>query len=183
MAGTPIFTQSFLNFLRFRSRYPDLLVRKVGAFLLLTLRDLHQVGVLHGDIKPSNIIKYAEKNGQLQDRFCLIDFSHAKVVGPNGWPVLIGGAHGTLPFMSTGAMIGDPLTPLDDLESLAYTLFYLVLGSLPWTNYEKNLHDILLGNIIMAGKMNFSWCQECISNAKKLDIPLLQMHFSYLPSF
>jgi serine/threonine protein kinase len=90
-------------------------VREIGAFLLLVLHDLHQIRVLHGDIKPFNIIRCSKREKKLRDRCCLIDFGHAKIAGSNGWPIDIEVPHGTLASMSTGAMDGQPLTPLDDL--------------------------------------------------------------------
>jgi len=41
---------------------------------------------------------------------------------------------GTALFASVNAHSGNELSRKDDIESLVYTLIYLVLGTLPWKN-------------------------------------------------
>jgi serine/threonine protein kinase len=117
-------------------------------------------------ISNQQISFIVRKKRETSMSICLIDFGHAKIIESNGWSIDIQGAHGTLAFMSTGAMAGKPLTPLDDLESLAYTLFYLVTKTLPWCFENDNSECMaVMGIKVMVEKMNPLWCQRCIEFA------------------
>lgn len=51
---------------------------------------------------------------------------------------------GTLPFTSINGQQGYALSCRDDLESLAYTIIYSVLGDLPWTRiFTRNKKAVL----------------------------------------
>ncbi|GAX77930.1 hypothetical protein CEUSTIGMA_g5372.t1 [Chlamydomonas eustigma] len=54
---------------------------------------------------------------------------HNKVAGP------VDRISGTLEFSSRGVLRGKPPQYKDDLESLAYCLAYLLVGSLPWSSF------------------------------------------------
>ncbi len=162
------------------SRLSNLGVRELGAAMLLVLRDLHRAGVLHGDVKPNNIVECKRENGR--KRYVLIDYSHAFMVGENGWPVQVKGMHGTVPFMSVNAMAGRSLTPLDDLESLAYTLFYLVSGGLPWFSEMPGAPGLMTVEV-MAAKLNNTWCDTLQERAKKIGWPQVAATLSLFREF
>lgn len=65
-------------------------------------------------------------------------------------------AIGTLPFASINSQRGDSQSRRDDLESLAYTIIYSVLGKLPWTGNSVRINKkaVLEKKIsIMAGEL------------------------------
>ncbi|KAH7339153.1 kinase-like domain-containing protein, partial [Rhizoctonia solani] len=111
----------------------------VAHQMIDALRCVHSHRLVHRDIKPDNIMLQSPENWQL----CLIDFGLTCCL-PSVTPVERsedrGPAHvfGTLPFASLNAHEkGSQLTFRDDLESLSYTLLWLLRGSLPWSHYAK----------------------------------------------
>jgi hypothetical protein len=55
---------------------------------------------------------------------------------------------GTALFASINAHRGQDLSRRDDIESLVYTLIYLVTGSLPWKNInikkKRERHQVIM---------------------------------------
>ncbi len=103
-------------------------VRALIVSAALTLRELHRLGVVHGDLKPANLIVPADDG----DRVVLIDFGLAH--GGLGAAAHVRG--GTLGFMppERQAMLlsGEalPPDPCADVYSLAVTLRCALAGSL-----------------------------------------------------
>jgi len=95
----------------------------VAYEVLLILKQVHCAGVIHRDVKPSHIV--FSKNGT----FLLIDFGVATTKTNK-----IGFA-GTVDYASMRSLLGLPPHAKDDLESLAYSLFFLAQGFLPWEDY------------------------------------------------
>ncbi len=96
--------------------------RAIAAQLLRALAYLHGRGVMHGDIKPANILVSDELVVKL------IDFNLAQVVGARA--VAAGGTPAYLPpERLTGART--QALPQDDLFALGVTLFQLLTGTLP----------------------------------------------------
>ena len=102
------------------------------------LETLHKRGMIHRDIKPENFCFGGEDS---PNQLYLIDFGLAKpYLDSNGahHPVTYGHSlTGTARYASVRALQGVEQSRRDDLESLAYSLIYLLKGSLPWQGLRE----------------------------------------------
>ena len=102
---------------------------------LSAVESLHARHFIHRDIKPSNFMVQADG---IPPTVSLIDFGLARLFrNPSTYlhiPYTMGHSIvGTLSFTSVNGQQGYSQSRRDDLESLAYTIIYLVRGDLPWT--------------------------------------------------
>ena len=115
------------------------------------LADIHKQNVIHGDIKPSNIL-WDDAN----DVVSLIDFGSAVR--------LPGGKHPrsyTPPYASPSCLAGHPPSKMDDVYALGVTIFELLAGkqqfpvSLDWDPSDNQIVEDLsarLQNLDVAGE-------------------------------
>ena len=127
---------------------PDAVI-PMGLTLASVLNRAHDAGVIHGDIKPSNI------GFQRDDTIKLLDFGVARLLGDRGFPVsrealLAPDADtrptgelsvpdsgtttrlfGTPAYLSPEALRGDPPDPTFDLWSLALVMYESLTGRNP----------------------------------------------------
>jgi serine/threonine protein kinase len=102
-------------------RLPDAVVAGYGLQLLSVLEAAHALGVVHRDVKPSNIIIAAG------DQAKLTDFGIAHTAGD---PRLTRtGVLGTQAYLAPELFESAPITPAADLWSLGATLFHAAQGS------------------------------------------------------
>ena len=93
--------------------------------VLSALSHAHHSGVLHRDVKPSNILIGAD------DRVKLTDFGIASLTADPGLTIT-GGTVGTLYYMSPEQMKALPLDGRADLYSVGVTLYEMVTGQVPF---------------------------------------------------
>ena len=101
--------------------------------LLNILEDIHRCGVVHRDVKPSNILI---GEGSNRKKVYLIDFDISSTLTAGPRPDAPHEFIGTKGFASRNAHKGGFLSRKDDLESLGFTLVYLYQGKLPWNNLK-----------------------------------------------
>lgn len=94
------------------------------AQLCRALEYLHARGILHRDVKPSNILVDPES-----DHLTLLDFGIAKAFGGNEERVLAG----TTGYVPPEAISGAPLDARADLYSVGIALYRLACGRLPFS--------------------------------------------------
>jgi len=71
------------------------------------LHRAHQLGIVHRDFKPDNIVIYPDDEGH--DQVKVLDFGIAKLVGALDEPVDVGESGELSSFTRTGAVLGTPL--------------------------------------------------------------------------
>ncbi|KZW03535.1 kinase-like protein, partial [Exidia glandulosa HHB12029] len=115
-------------------------VSKVATQMVDALEHLHSFGLVHRDIKPHNILfRSQEQDNDVS--ICLVDYGMVSKAAsdsdaPDRDPEPQSDIIGTLAYASLRAHVSCQLSYRDDLESLAYTLCSIALGSLPWEKYN-----------------------------------------------
>jgi len=110
------------------------LTMQIGQQILGILQSIHDLGLVHRDIKPDNFLL-----GLKAKHLYLIDFGFCKKYSVSDNPKTTTSLIGSPNYASINAHNCVELSRRDDLESLGYMLMYLHLGRLPWTN--DILHD------------------------------------------
>lgn len=113
------------------------LVNQLGSALAYA----HNQGVIHRDIKTSNVMFDNQGNGYL------VDFGIAKLMGAQSGLTGTGMAMGTPAYMPPEQWAGRDLTPAADQYALAVLVYAMITGRVPFeaaTPYEllhKHLHE------------------------------------------
>jgi casein kinase 1 len=104
----------------------------VGLQMVDRVEYLHRNEVIHGDVKPSNFLV---GRGKHRHKVYLTDFELSVPFMRNGKHIpeeFRDKFNGSLRFSSRAANSRLSLSRRDDLESLLYSLIFLVKGELPW---------------------------------------------------
>jgi serine/threonine protein kinase len=125
-------------------------VERYAAQIAGALAFAHQQGVIHGDLKGSNIIVTPEGNIKLLD-FGLgrrIPRSGMAEVTSSCLPLAEGGATaGTLPYLAPEVLRGSPTSLQSDVWALGVLLYQMATGELPFrgaTPFELSV-EIMVG--------------------------------------
>lgn len=115
------------------------IIGQVGS----ALGHAHSRGLVHRDVKPSNILLDQDGNA------LLTDFGIAKIVEATTFFTQTGGIIGTPAYMSPEQIRAEPLDGRSDLYSLGIVLFEMTTGRPPFSAetppaiFVKHLHDPL----------------------------------------
>jgi serine/threonine protein kinase len=120
---------------------------KIGVYLINLIQNIHEKGLVHRDIKPDNFLFGLDDTSKIY----IIDFGFCKsYVGDDKHIPMkkTDNLIGSRTYASINAHNFDEISRRDDLESLCYTLIYLVLGKLDWQmNSSYNYEHPKLANI------------------------------------
>jgi Protein kinase domain len=125
-------SQALDQLLTVERRLLPLRAGRIGQQLLSALAHAHSAGVLHRDVKPSNVLIANERSGgALEERAVLTDFGIAQFEGD---PRLTqtGMVMGSPGFTAPERIRGGDATPASDLWSLGATLYAAVEGRGPY---------------------------------------------------
>ncbi|XP_019194625.1 PREDICTED: casein kinase 1-like protein HD16 isoform X2 [Ipomoea nil] len=113
------------------------------------LEKMHSRGYVHGDVKPENFL-LGPPGTPAEKKLFLVDLGLA-----TRWRDATSGQHvdydqrpdvfrGTVRYASVHAHLGRTSSRRDDLESLAYTLIFLLRGRLPWQGFQGDNKGFLV---------------------------------------
>lgn len=125
------------------------MVACIAVEAIAILERLHAKGFVHGDVKPENFLLGAVGT-VTEKKLYLVDLGLA-----TRWKDALCGTHveydqrpdvfrGTVRYASVHAHLGRTASRRDDLESLAYTLLFLLRGRLPWQGYQGDNKGFLV---------------------------------------
>ncbi|KAF8023218.1 hypothetical protein BT93_F0658 [Corymbia citriodora subsp. variegata] len=153
------------------------------------LEKLHSKGYIHGDIKPSNFLLGPPGTPE-KKRLFLIDLGLA-----TRWQDPSTGLHikynqtpddfrGTVRFASVHAQLGRTSSRRNDLESLVYTLVYLIRGHLPWQRHQffQGVSKTLVCKQKMATPPE-TLCETCPEPYLQLTAFVLNLKFDEEPNY
>ena len=108
------------------------LLRRVLVPLLDAIEFAHRRGVLHGDIKPANVLV---DPAAAPPRVALADFGHGGPIPEDLDASMLSRSNpeslATLPYMAPERLSGTPASPASDVYALGVLLFEVLTGRLP----------------------------------------------------
>jgi serine/threonine-protein kinase len=110
------------------------------------LHAAHEVGILHRDLKPENIMIVAGPDGP--ERAVVMDFSLATALqmSPEAHKLTATGiVVGTPEFMSPEQLRGLPLDARSDIYSLAFIVYEVLTGQLPFEGRIQ--HEVMIARL------------------------------------
>ncbi|KAH1066444.1 hypothetical protein J1N35_031431 [Gossypium stocksii] len=151
------------------------------------LEKMHSRGYVHGDVKPENFL-LGPTGTPNEKKLFLVDLGLA-----TRWRDSSTGLHveydqrpdvfrGTVRYASVHAHLGRTCSRRDDLESLAYTLIFLLRGRLPWQGYQGENK----GFLVCKKKMSTSpeaLCCFCPAPFKQFVEHVVNLKFDEEPNY
>ncbi len=117
------------------------LLEQIGGALAFA----HQLGVVHGDVKPTNILLDSDRNAYLTDFGIAKDLRTAEPDGMTQTGMFLGSPA----YLSPEQIRDEPVTSQTDIYSLGIVLYELLAGALPFADLSpaerlaKHLNDPL----------------------------------------
>jgi serine/threonine protein kinase len=135
---------------------------------------VHEAGVLHGDIKASNVIR--DHDG----RIVLMDFGASRAQGDRSM------AAGTPPYLAPEVMKGQAVTVRSDIYSLGVLLFHLVTNEYPvagkaeWADLHPSLRRVVQRATAPAPSRRYSSADALAADLRVGNIDAIESDFKVL---
>ncbi|KAF6167303.1 hypothetical protein GIB67_043164 [Kingdonia uniflora] len=151
------------------------------------LEKVHSKGYIHGDVKPENFLLGPPGTPEEKKLF-LVDLGLAckwkdtstnQHVDYDQRPDVF---RGTVRYASVHAHLGRTGSRRDDLESLAYTLIFLLRGRLPWQGYQGENKGFLVCKKKMATSPE-TLCCVCPSPFRQFVEHVVNLKFDEEPNY
>jgi eukaryotic-like serine/threonine-protein kinase len=115
-----------------REEIPIAEIVRIGSELVEAVAEAHAHGIIHRDIKSSNVM--LTRNGRVK----MLDFGIARMESPadgdtdTQWRTVTGQVVGTPPYMSPEQALGRPIDARSDIFSIGVVLYEMVARRLPF---------------------------------------------------
>lgn len=111
--------------------------------LLIALREVHDLGLLHRDVKPDNVMVLQQPGGL---RAKLLDFGIARTLSTTNTELTgTGKIVGTPRYFAPEQFAGSELSPATDIYGAGLLLYYMLTGRRPY--HEANSREILARSV------------------------------------
>lgn len=124
--------ETLLERIRRVERIPAAEAAIIARQICLGLAEAHRKGVVHGDLKPGNVIITKDPNDAI--RAVITDFGLAQPVSEISGPTAAAQSRfrGTPDFIAPELWKGSPITPASDIYALGVMLYELISGRRPF---------------------------------------------------
>jgi len=139
--------------------------KRIMREILIALDDLHSLGLIHGDVKPENIMFDKPEN-----TVKLIDFDTCQLWSPNAPQQ--NRFNGTPMYIAPETLMGRAC-PQSDLFAVGVILFIMITGEMPWSRDLPGFSDTEVGGA------NAKLVHDAIQN----EIEEMDWHESPWPEF
>jgi len=113
-------------------------VLRFGRQLAVALTVTHEMGIVHRDMKPDNVMLIADREVIGGERTKILDFGIAKISNPSGGKTRTHAILGSAPYMAPEQCRGSgEITDRTDVYALGVMLFEMVTGRLPFVAEEE----------------------------------------------
>lgn len=103
----------------------------IGAAIAEGLAHIHELGIVHRDVKPANILVPTGSDPRLPPRAKLADLGIARIVD-GARMTATGSVLGTAAYLSPEQVRGEPVGPASDIYGLGLVLLECVTGQRPF---------------------------------------------------
>ncbi|AKU96730.1 Serine/threonine protein kinase [Labilithrix luteola] len=139
--------ESLSSLLKRTRKLPPALAARIASHVLAGLDAAHQAGIVHRDVKPSNIWI---TRSLADDVVKLLDFGIVKSMQDDdakGFATTVGSVLGTPSYVSPEQLRGMPVDARTDLHALGVVLHEMLTGRKPWVTETVALFKEILDRV------------------------------------